>query len=611
MQMKGTASRMLLSAIIVAAAVAPAFSQTATSTSADEVNALKEQVAAQQKQIEQLRTTMEEMKQRMDQAAKATPAAPPQTPNLGEVASTTPVVPAAKTEAAAVTVPVASPPASGGVQKEAAVTESAAQKSPGAEVVPSSPLEFHLGNAIFKVGGFLDATAFFRTTNVGSGIGTSFGGIPYSNTVAGRLTETRFSAQNSRLTMMFQTPVGANTNVKAYVEADFLGFQPSNAFETSNSDSFRLRLYWGQVTTGKFEFLAGQTWSFLVPNRVGLSPNPSDLFYTYNMDTNYQVGLPWTRALEFRFIYHASKEWAMGLALEDPQQYIGNAVVLPPTPAGPAPTGTTSTSVYTNQVDNGANALPATSGGTSTPNLFPDVIAKIAYDPVFNGKHMHIEASGVLSQFKLFTPATSVTPAFHETATGGGGSVNFNLEMFKNFHLILNSFFGDGTGRYIFGLGPSLIVKPDGSPGLVHAYSGLGGFEWQPNSKLQLYAYYGGAYFQRNTGIQCFVQPVATPASSATSLATTTPTPVCNSTPSSTPFYVGFGYPGSSSSSNKSLQEPTIGYVQTLWRNPKYGALQIITQYSYVTRAPWFVALNAPKNAHLSMVYADVRYVLP
>jgi uncharacterized coiled-coil protein SlyX len=593
MQMKSTASRMLLSAICLVAAVAPAFSQTSTSSSADEVNALKEQIAAQQKQIEQLQKTMEAMMQRLDQATKPAPAAQPQTPSLGEVASTTPVVPAAKTADAPVAVPVASPAAPANGQHEPQPAE--------------SPLEFHIGNSILKLGGFLDATAFFRTTNVGSGIGTSFGSIPFSNAIAGRLTETRFSAQNSRLALMFQTPVGTSTNVKAYVESDFLGFQPSNAFETSNSDSFRLRLYWVQVTTGKFEFLGGQTWSFLTPNRQALSPMPQDLFYTQVMDTNYQVGLPWTRALEFRFIYHPSKEWAMGIALEDPQQYVGSAVTLPPSPAGPAGTS----SPYTNQVDNGANALPATSGGTATPNLFPDVIAKIAYDPVVNGKHMHVEVSGIMSQFKLFTPATSVTPAFTQTVTGGGGSVNFNLELVKGLHLILNDTFGDGTGRYLFGLGPSLIVKPDGSPGLVHAYSGLGGFEWQPNSKFLLYAYYGGVYFDRNYGIQCFVQPTVTPASSATSLASTTTPAVCNATPSSTPFYVGFGYPGSSSSANKSVQEPTLGWVQTLWRNPHWGALQIITQYSYVTRAPWFVAVNAPKNAHVSMVYADVRYVLP
>jgi len=30
-----------------------------------------------------------------------------------------------------------------------------------------------------------------------------------------------------------------------------------------------------------------------------------------------------------------------------------------------------------------------------------------------------------------------------------------------------------------------------------------------------------------------------------------------------------------------------------------------------LTRHPWSVSSGAPKNAHLSMGYADVRYVLP
>jgi hypothetical protein len=42
-----------------------------------------------------------------------------------------------------------------------------------------------------------------------------------------------------------------------------------------------------------------------------------------------------------------------------------------------------------------------------------------------------------------------------------------------------------------------------------------------------------------------------------------------------------------------------------------HGSVQYYTQYSYLTRAPWFIAPDAPKNAHLSMVYAGFRYVLP
>ncbi|MGH9446639.1 MAG: hypothetical protein ACRD3O_13040, partial [Terriglobia bacterium] len=72
--------------------------------------------------------------------------------------------------------------------------------------------------------------------------------------------------------------------------------------------------------------------------------------------------------------------------------------------------------------------------------------------------------------------------------------------------------------------------------------------------------------------------------------------------------------PASSSESpsqNRSIQEGTFGIIQTFWKSPHYGALQLITQYSYMTRAPWFVAPNNPKNAHLSEAYADIRYVLP
>ncbi len=42
-------------------------------------------------------------------------------------------------------------------------------------------------------------TAVSRSTNPGSGIGTNFGSIPYGNTQAGSLTETRLSIQNSRI----------------------------------------------------------------------------------------------------------------------------------------------------------------------------------------------------------------------------------------------------------------------------------------------------------------------------------------------------------------------------------------------------------------------------
>ncbi len=62
---------------------------------------------------------------------------------------------------------------------------------------------------------------------------------------------------------------------------------------------------------------------------------------------------------------------------------------------------------------------------------------------------------------------------------------------------------------------------------------------------------------------------------------------------------------------NRSIQQATFDWTQTMWRNPQYGALQLVTQASYLTRSPWFVPAGGPKNAHLGMGYVSLKYVLP
>jgi hypothetical protein len=68
---------------------------------------------------------------------------------------------------------------------------------------------------------------------------------------------------------------------------------------------------------------------------------------------------------------------------------------------------------------------------------------------------MHIEAVGVVRSFKVFNPLSGSA----SISTGGGGSVSLNAEIFKNFHLIANSFWSEGGGGYIFGLAPELIIR--------------------------------------------------------------------------------------------------------------------------------------------------------
>src|SRR5213596_311078 len=42
----------------------------------------------------------------------------------------------------------------------------------------------------------------------------------------------------------------------------------------------------------------------------------------------------------------------------------------------------------------------------------------------------------------------------HFTDVGGGGSINANVEVVKNFRLVTNNYWSDGGGRYLFGQVP-------------------------------------------------------------------------------------------------------------------------------------------------------------
>jgi hypothetical protein len=74
---------------------------------------------------------------------------------------------------------------------------------------------------------------------------------------------------------------------------------------------------------------------------------------------------------------------------------------------------------------------------------------------------------------------------------------------------------------------------------------------------------------------------------------------------------IGYGYHGAANSQNRSIQEITFGFNQTIWKDAKYGAINLMGQYEYLMRLPWYVAVNAPKGTHDNTIYFNVRYTLP
>ena len=440
----------------------------------------------------------------------------------------------------------------------------------------------------FKVAptGFISFTGVARSTNVGTGpssgsnsngFGTDFGQIPYSNTVQGSMSETRFSAADTRLGLKAATKLG-DVDLRGLVETDFLGSDAGNVYVSGNSHILRVRLAYLNTFSGNWEVLAGQAWSWMTPNRRGLSADPADVFTTLNVDPNMQVGLTWTRAAQIRFAHHPSKELAWGIALESPDQYVGFAEVIYPFAFN---------AQLSSQFDAGNNP--------EAPNRYPDVLGKIAWDPEIGGRLFHMELVGLYRTFQISTTEIGGSNDLStKSGQGGGVALNLNLEIFRDFRLIANAFASSGGGRYISGLGPDVVVKPHATgPAVftatispVKSQSYLGGAEWGVGASDVVAAYYGVARFSENSFAD------------VTSPILVKPT-------------IGLGGNNSPNSANKEIWEASADWLHTFTSQPGKGAVQGLLQLAHASRRPFFVATGAPEQAQVNMVFASLRYLLP
>src|SRR4029077_12760167 len=101
-------------------------------------------------------------------------------------------------------------------------------------------------------------TSVYRSHAAGAGIGTNFGSIPYGTVFQNKLSEERLSMQNSRVGFRVDAMV-KGAHVIGYLETDFLGNNPANVAVTSNSNTFRSRLYWVDISKDSWEVMAGQS----------------------------------------------------------------------------------------------------------------------------------------------------------------------------------------------------------------------------------------------------------------------------------------------------------------------------------------------------------------
>ena len=256
--------------------------------------------------------------------------------------------------------------------------------------------------------------------------------------------------------------------------------------------------------------------------------------------------------------YRLSRRFNWAVSVENPEQQLGSGVItLPQCCADDIGT----------QYNTGSDEL-------RVPNLMPDFSTRVNYSP---RAAIHIDAGGVLRVFRH-----TVAPYDEDfKATGGGGSVNIRINATPNTKILGEAAAGSGMGRYIGGLVPDAAFRTDGSISLIDTTSWVGGVEQSLTPRASIAGYFSGVkagdtYYTDRDG-----------------------------------SFIGFGFPGSSISNNRSIREFTLTGAYQIVRTPDRGSAQFNTQFAWLTREPWSIPASRLSSARSFMFLAQVRYNLP
>jgi hypothetical protein len=345
-----------------------------------------------------------------------------------------------------------------------------------------------VGSATVTLGGFLASEGLYRSRNEGADIGSTFSGIPFPSTNTAHTSELRFSARQSRLSILVQGNADSNTHLAFYGEFDFMAGPGSANSNESNSYSPRIRNLYGTVDWDAegIELLAGQNWSLLTLNSHGITPRNE--VPTTTIDAQYSVGFNWARQPQIRVVKNFDHQVWLALSVENPQTTFAGG------PGAGTITGL-------NVVDSIAGSSEFDKAATTLSlNHVPDVIGKVAWEPMIgDSQPLHIEAFGLYRSFYDRIEVTSAANALglpvgnnNSNVSGGGfgGSIAWSA-IPKVLDLQITGMTGTGIGRYGSGQLPDVTIRPNGQLAPIRETTALLGVTWHATPMLDIYAYAG------------------------------------------------------------------------------------------------------------------------
>jgi hypothetical protein len=459
------------------------------------------------------------------------------------------------------------------------------------------------------LGGFLAAETVWRQRNEVADVGSPFQAIPYPFSPLYNENEFRASARQSRISLLVEGKLDPLQKLSGYYEMDFLGVGQTSNYNQSNSWAPRLRhAYIDYDNSGYgFHLLAGQSWSLLTQNQVGIIPRKENIPLT--IDANYVVGFNYTRNWQIRMVEEFSPAFSAGISVEAPAAIVSASTATAPLGLGGA---FASGSLVNGVIVNFNNVGPGSgflTGTSFTNDVAPDVIAKLAFDPGWG----HYEVFGiqrffsdnVLSCFPVscVTGSITVTGAASQKITYGqgvGGSVLLPV-ISKYLDFTGNVMYGRGVGRYGAGQLPDVTIASDGSLSPLTELTAMVGLIAHPWEGLDVYGYAGIEQVNANS----FNLPAGTPGGALFGFGNPGFSNAGCTTTTSSSFGTGAA-PVNCIANNRRLSDVTAGFWQNLYKG-QYGRLAVGAQWEYIKRDSFTGIGGAPSTAE-NIVLTSLRW---
>jgi hypothetical protein len=441
-----------------------------------------------------------------------------------------------------------------------------------------------MGPATVTLGGFLASETLYRSRNEGADIGSTFSGIPFPATNTAHTSETRFSARQSRLSVLAQANINSDTHVAFYSEFDFMAGPGSANSNESNSYSPRIRNVYGTIDWDAegIELLAGQNWSLLTLNSKGITPrneqNPATI------DAQYSVGFNWARQPQIRVVKNFDHQVWIALSAENPQTTFAGG----PGFGTVAGLNVVNTIVGSSEFDKAANTLSL--------NHIPDVIGKVAWEPMIGGSQpLHIEGFGIYRSFYDRVEVTSATNvlglpvgnnSYNQSGGGFGGSIAWSIFP-KVLDLAITGMTGQGIGRYGSGQLPDVTVQPNGLLAPIQETTALLSATWHVTPLFDLYTYEGQeAEKPKYYNVGALHLGVGNPAVATAGCATEL---------------------GTCSVNLQAENQANVGFWWRIYQG-KFGSFRFGMQYSYTHLNSFTGVTGTHADTDESMLFTSIRY---